>query len=130
MTEKIKKATTPKKPRATASKEAAPKTPAPKRGAAKRECNADGFAGRDSTPCASILGGTRPPGRAPRRGLVSRGTGTAGQSQLVLDSIRPRPASRARVGYASLTDGPADFTLHRPAVEGRVVDLDLASLAR
>ncbi len=30
MTEKIKKATTPKKPRATASKEAAPKTPAPK----------------------------------------------------------------------------------------------------
>ena len=35
MTEKIKKATTPKKPRATASKEAAPKTAAPKRNATK-----------------------------------------------------------------------------------------------
>jgi hypothetical protein len=35
MTEKIKKATTPKKPRATASKEAAPKATAPKKGTAK-----------------------------------------------------------------------------------------------
>jgi hypothetical protein len=35
MTEKIKKATTPKKPRATASKEAAPKALAPKKNAAK-----------------------------------------------------------------------------------------------
>jgi hypothetical protein len=35
MTEKIKKATTPKKPRATASKEAAPKAKAPNKGTAK-----------------------------------------------------------------------------------------------
>jgi hypothetical protein len=35
MTEKIRKATTPKKPRATASNEAAPKTTAPKNRAAK-----------------------------------------------------------------------------------------------
>src|ERR1700722_10902479 len=30
----------------------------------KRECNSNGFARGDCAACASILGGTRPPGRA------------------------------------------------------------------